>query len=140
MPLAQSERLGKIYRRIKSIEGQILDNVQPFVGVGGASDEFQVSDHCADSKLHGHDDDASDGGPSGDLIGGRVGQRLSVVGQQHEALNGRPFQNRGIVGASESSMLNRYYFDGRNSMLETSNDVVVEILVGCESDQRLRRA
>ena len=62
------------------------------------------------------------------------------MGQEHEPFNGRPVQNCAIVCSGKASLLGGDDIDGRHSIVEAADDVVIEILVGREADQRLRRA
>lgn len=65
-----------------------------------------------------------------------TGHRRHVVGEKHAILARGPAKNRGIVGTCQSGVLDSNHVQLRPAPPEAAEDHVVEVLVGCEAQQR----
>lgn len=120
-------------RALRKSEGQITDSSLPRRLGAALDEENEILDRVTDCDASSHLEHARHSLAFSDAIVGVAAQSRHIVRDQNATFAGRPFRNGRIVRPRETDILDTNDVRVRLIALETSDDIVVEILVSREA-------
>lgn len=124
---------------LASLQRQVSHLSLPLAFEAALDNQEQVVNGATDAQSARHLEHTGHPPARGHAAVRVLGQRRHVMRYEQASLLGSPFENGGIVGSREPDVLNAHDVDFGLSTNQSTNDVLVEVLVCDQSHDRMAR-